>query len=114
MNTDQLKIWGMLADQDQPYYVTASETERQTMREWVTGLLQTNVDPVRITFIKADGTERTMPCTLNESLLPAKHTSEKDSERKYNPNVCVVFDPERQVWRSFRWDRMKRIEFELG
>lgn len=112
MNADQLQVWGTLADQDQPYYVTASEEEREQMREWVTGLLRTNNTPVRITFIKADGTERTMPCTLNETLLPA--LTESAVQRKYNPNVCVVFDPERGVWRSFRWDRMKRIEFELG
>lgn len=112
MNTDQLRVWGALTDQDQPYYVTASESERQEMREWVTSLLHTNAEPVRITFVKADGTERTMPCTLNEARIPTRQHS--DSQRKYNPNVCVVFDPERQVWRSFRWDRMKRIEFELG
>ena len=112
MNTDQLKIWGTLTDQDQPYYIMATEEERQEMREWVTGLLRTNTEPVRITFVKADGTERTMPCTLNEARLP--QTTQTADTRKYNPNVCVVFDPERQVWRSFRWDRMKRIEFELG
>jgi len=112
MNTDQLKIWGLLAEQNQPYYVTASEEERQIMREWITGLLRSNHVPILVTFVKADGTERTMPCTLNEDLMPKPHQSSND--RKYNPNVCVVFDPERQVWRSFRWDRMKRIEFELG
>lgn len=102
----------MLADQDQPYYVQATESEREMMREWVTGLLRTNAEPVRITFVKADGTERTMPCTLNESRLPPATSTA--TQRKYNPNVCVVFDPDRQVWRSFRWDRLKRIEFELG
>ena len=112
MNADQLRVWGTLTDQDQPYYVMASDKERKEMRDWVTGLLRTNAEPVRITFIKADGTERTMPCTLNESQLPT--ATEIRTERKYNPNVCVVFDPERGVWRSVRWDRMKRIEFELG
>ncbi len=112
MNTDQLKIWGLLAEQDQPYYVNASEEERQIMREWITGVLRSNAAPVLVTFVKVDGTERTMPCTLNEDLMPK--LPETSNGRKYNPNVCVVFDPERQVWRSFRWDRMKRIEFTLG
>jgi hypothetical protein len=112
MNTDQLRVWGELSGQEQPYYVTASESERQIMREWLTGLLRTNTSPVRVTFEKADGTERTMPCTLHETAVPKLQQTSGD--RKYNPNVCVVFDPERQVWRSFRWDRIKRIEFELG
>jgi len=112
MNIDQLKIWGMLSDQDQGYYVSASEQERAVMREWITGLLRSNALPVHITFIKADGTERTMPCTLNESLLPPRNT--KKPQDKYNPDVCVVFDPQRSVWRSFRWDRLKKITFELG
>jgi len=112
MNTDQLKIWGLLAEQDQSYYVNASEEERQIMREWITGVLRFNSVPVLVTFVKADGTERTMPCTLNEDLLPK--SQQANNERKYNSNVCVVFDPDRQVWRSFRWDRMKRIEFTLG
>ena len=112
MHVDKLKMWGTLTGQNQPYYVMASEEERHEMREWVTGLLRTNAEPVRITFVKADGTERTMPCTLQESQLPKAQAPDRAS--KYNPNVCRVFDPERQVWRSFRWDRVKRIEFELG
>lgn len=111
MNADQLHVWGTLTDQDQPYYVTATEEQRQQMREWVTGVLRTEI--VQITFMRADGVERVMPCTLRPDLVP-KTQQTHPGQRKYNPNVCVVFDPEREVWRSFRWDRMKRIEFTLG
>jgi len=111
MNTDQQRMWNTIADQPSTYYVGASESEREIMREWIRGVLRTH--GARITFTKADGTERTMPCTLQESRLP-RTTTDTKTDRKYNPDVCVVFDPERQVWRSFRWDRMKRIEFELG
>jgi len=26
----------------------------------------------------------------------------------------VVWDLNREAWRSFRWDRMKRIQFDIG
>ena len=111
MNTDQQRLWDIISDQPSTYYVGASEAEREIMREWVRSVLQQH--GARITFVKADGTERVMPCTLQEGVVP--RTPEKTTaDRKYNPDVCVVFDPDRQVWRSFRWDRLKRIEFELG
>ena len=111
MNTDQQLMWNTIANEPSTYYVGASESEREIMREWVRSVLRHH--GAQITFVKADGTERTMPCTLQESVVP-KTPEKTTADRKYNPDVCVVFDPERQVWRSFRWDRMKRIEFTLG
>jgi hypothetical protein len=111
MNTEQQLMWNTIADEPSTYYMEASESEREIMREWVRSVLRDH--GAEITFVKADGTERTMPCTLQESRMP-KTPEKTTTDRKYNPDVCVVFDPERQVWRSFRWDRMKRIEFTLG
>jgi hypothetical protein len=34
--------------------------------------------------------------------------------REPRPDVCVVWDCEKSSWRSFRYDRLKRIEFSLG
>ena len=114
MDSDQKRTWSRIADAPANYYVTASDQEREIMREWLTTMLRERT--VQITFEKADGAERTMPCTLQESLLPVVPVSESKSgsPRKYNPDVCVVYDPERSVWRSFRWDRLKRIEFRIG
>jgi hypothetical protein len=109
MNTQQQLTWDTLRE-DLTYYQQASESEKQQFRDWVRAVLRDH--GARITFVKADGTQRTMPVTLQESRIP--RVTENDRDRKYNPDVCVVFDPERQVWRSFRWDRLKRIEFELG
>jgi hypothetical protein len=111
MNADQQRTWATLAKAPASYYVRASDEERQIMRDWLTGLMRERI--VNLTFDKADGTERTMPCTLLESVLPPIKTSGEKSV-KYNPDVCKVFDPDRQVWRSFRWDRLKRIEFKIG
>jgi hypothetical protein len=110
MNFEQSQVWRALSDDAGNYYSQASESERELFRNWMRSVLAT--EQVQVTFIKADGTERTMPCTLQESVLPKATTAE--GRRKYNGDICVVFDPERQVWRSFRWDRLKRIQFTLG
>ena len=110
MNFEQSQVWRALSDDAGNNYCQASEEERELFRNWMRSLLQT--EEVRVTFVKADGTERTMPCTLQESRLPKATTAE--SRRKYNADICVVFDPERAVWRSFRWDRMKRIEWTMN
>jgi hypothetical protein len=94
------------------YYINASEAERQTLRESVHTLLQTT--SVTVDFEKANGEFRSMKCTLRED-LGAKYTvKENATPKKPNPDVCVVWDVNQAAWRSFRWDRLKRIEFELG
>ena len=76
-------------------------------------LLQHNV--VSVTFVKVDGTERTMPCTLNETLMPAVpvHATntpnpvdfpESKRAKKANPGVVTVWCTDAAGWRSFRWD----------
>lgn len=111
MDANQQRTWAAVADAPAPYYVTASDEEREVMRDWLTGLMRERT--VNLTFDKADGTQRTMPCTLQESALPPVKNADTKTV-KYNPDVCRVFDPDRQVWRSFRWDRLKRIEFQIG
>jgi hypothetical protein len=75
-------------------------------------LLQHNV--VSVTFVKVDGTERTMPCTLNEALMPAApvHATNTDNPvdfpepklvKKQNPGVVTVWCTDAAGWRSFRW-----------
>lgn len=58
--------------------------------------------PVTVLFEKADGTERQMLCTLNESVVPET----KNSGRKTNEEVRTVFDLDLNQWRSFRYDRV--------
>lgn len=62
---------------------------------------------VSVKFIKANGEERIMKCTLNPSLI--KDTYEKKTERvkKENEEVVGVWDVEKQAWRSFRIDSVK-------
>ena len=112
MNTDQLAMWSAISDKPAQYYVTASEEERAVFRDWVRGVLQER--EVVVDFEKADGAFRSMKCTLNPDLGAKYSVTESTTPKKPNPDVCVVWDTAQQSWRSFRWDRMRRIQFELG
>jgi hypothetical protein len=112
MNTDQLAVWSAISDHPTNYYVNASESEREAWREWVRGVLQER--ECIVDFDKVTGEFRSMKCTLNQD-LGAKYTViESKNPKKPNPDVCVVWDTTQQAWRSFRWDRMRRIQFDLG
>lgn len=65
-----------------------------------------------VTFTKVDGTERTMPCTLKEDLLPAAKKDDPLSQKKVravNEEVMVVFCTDKQEWRSFRVANVKAV-----
>jgi hypothetical protein len=62
-------------------------------------------DVVFVLFVKKDGTERRMTCTLKPDLLPAQTDLEEAVQKKTpNPDVLAVWDLENQGWRSFRYD----------
>lgn len=70
---------------------------------------------VTVTFTKADGTERTMKCTLIPEYIPVKPVAEGQQllteglTRAENPNTLSVWDLESAGWRSFRIDSIKSI-----
>lgn len=69
---------------------------------------------VEVTFTKVDGTVRTMPCTLNEAMLPVVEqvTPTADTPprvKKHNPAVMSVFCTDKQEWRSFRVENVISI-----
>ena len=112
MDFERDQIWRNLTDEPGNYYCQASEFERDQFRDWLRVLLRER--EVTVDFVKTDGDFRSMKCTLAES-LGAKYTvNENRTTRKPNPEVCVVWDMNQQAWRSFRWDRIKRIQFDLG
>ena len=72
---------------------------------------------VNITFNKLSGDERTMKCTLIPSMLPAAQRDDKLSQtkiRNLEDKVFVVWaiDIEPSAWRSFRYDRVKKVEVD--
>lgn len=60
---------------------------------------------VEITFDKLDGTERVMNCTLQESVVPET----KGGTTKANDKNLVVFDVDKQGWRTIVVDRIKKV-----
>lgn len=110
MNFEKTQMWRELSNDAGNYYCQASDFERQHFKDWLVALLREQ--EATIDFIKADGEFRSMKCTLNEG-RGAKYSSNGNKKRP-NPDVCVVWDTNRGAWRSFRWDRIKRIQFDLG
>ena len=80
-------------------------------KNWFRGILKET--PITIYFVKKDGTERKMICTLAESKIPQEKMP-KNTGKAQSDDSQAVFDIEKQEWRSFRWDSMKKFEFTLG
>jgi hypothetical protein len=80
-------------------------------REHLSELLQSG--ECIIEFTKVNGEIRSMPCTLNESMIPPSpiHITNTDNpidfpipkrEKKTNPDVMSVWCLDKKEWRSFR------------
>ena len=79
-------------------------------KDWLLTLLREQ--EITVKFVKKDGSEREMLCTLSESKIPAEKAP-KGVERTVSGDVVPVFDIENQGWRSFRWDSITGIHFDL-
>ena len=66
-----------------------------------------------IIFTKADGSERTMKCTLKADLLPVVEIKEGVKVKVENPEVLSVWDLESEGWRSFRIDSIISADVTL-
>lgn len=62
-----------------------------------------------VTFTKINGEIRTMPCTLDNGLLPPEPLREHHSTRLYKPETLSVWCVDKAEWRSFRVANVKRI-----
>jgi hypothetical protein len=80
-------------------------------KKWLRSVLRTEI--VNVTFVKKDGSERKMRCTLLESKIPDEKQP-KNSGKSQSDDSVAVFDLEKQDWRSFRFDSVSRVEFSLG
>lgn len=89
-------------------YSTFNEEERSLFKTWLRGHL--NYGPTQVTFTKKDGTERTMNCTTKSELVEAY---EKKTDRAPNEETCFVYDLDKLAWRSFRFDSVTSVRFEL-
>ena len=94
------------------WYDTASDEDKTLFKTWVKDVLK--IGEVNVTFTKSDGTIREMRCTLEESVLPKVEVKEGASTKKRSDDALAVFDLEKKEWRSFRFDSVKEIKFQLG
>ena len=85
--------------------------DTEDTQNWLKGLLKGTT--AEITFTKVDGSERVMLCTLNESILPKIEVDESKPVKVLSNEVLRVWDVEKEAWRSFRWDSIKAVNFEL-
>ena len=120
---EQQEVFRLLKSQPGTLYQQADETGRKYFRDWVRGVLE--VTEITVTFVKADGTLRDMRCTLNKDFIPTQPTRELNkapvdgrvhedreiaalTEPKEN-HTQKVFDLDAFAWRSFRYDRLKKV-----
>ena len=88
--------------------------EQQT-RDWLKNLLHSG--NVVVKFNKLNGDERIMTCTLKEGVIPEATKEDPASQkkvRKISEDVCVVWDVNANGWRSFRWDKITGVEFNVA
>lgn len=80
-------------------------------RKWFEELLTDQV--VTVSFVKKDGTDRNMRCTLMPEWLPVKDLPEADetTQRSKSETSVAVFDLDIKGWRAFSIDSVKSITF---
>jgi len=79
-------------------------------QDWLKSCLRDGV--VTVNFIKNDGTERTMKCTLSKEIVPPVVSENVKKVRAISSDVLPVYDVDAQGWRSFRWDSIKSVEIK--
>ena len=80
-------------------------------REQLMEMLRKEV--VEVTFLKLDGEKRKMPCTLIADFLPPAKKDDPISQKKVreiSDKVCAVWAIESKGFRSFRYDRVTKVE----
>jgi hypothetical protein len=98
---------------------TMQANQTPEFRTWLKGVLHDeSTKNLCVVFTKKDGTDREMFCTLSESRIPndkqpKSQASDSTTAGQGNDSAVRVFDTQKQEWRSFRWDSVKEVRFEL-
>jgi hypothetical protein len=133
LSWEQQEVFRLLKSQPGTMYQETDETGRKYFRDWVRGLL--DVAEITVTFVKADGTVRDMRCTLDGDRIPpqppraekpAKEApvdglrqhgflgETKEVTKPEESHTQKVFDLDAGAWRSFRYDRLKKVTATIG
>lgn len=91
-----------------------SDEDYIAFKIWIKSILKHGSSTVE--FIKKDGTERKMLCTLDPTLVPglAIEENKKENTRKVSEETLAVYDLEANAWRSFRYDSVTSVTIKLG
>lgn len=113
---NQSELVRLLKNAPGTQYQEADDANKHIMRDWVKSLLQKG--PVMVTFVKADGTEREMKCTLSYDFLPVTPASttlaESKPRKQPDEHSLRVFDLDKNEWRSFRFERLRKVSAEIA
>ena len=71
-------------------------------------LEQLKKDTLVVTFNKLDGDERIMTCTKSLDVIPEESRPKTDKEPKVG--TVTVWDTTAKGWRSFKYDRVTKVE----
>ena len=128
MNWERQEIFRLLKSQPGTMYQEADKTGRHIFRDWVRSLLE--VAEITVTFVKADGSLRDMRCTLDRDRIPPQPPRElnkappagtvrEDREiaaliKPEESHTQKVFDLDAGAWRSFRYDRLKKVSATMS
>jgi len=127
LDWEKAEVFRLLKNAPGTQYQEADEAGQAEIRAWVKGLLITS--EITVDFVKADGTERSMRCTLDSNRIPQTAVptaivkssvtnpdglaESKKPRKQPDPHSVRVFDTEKNEWRSFRFDRLQKITAEL-
>ena len=128
LSWEQQEVFRLLKAQPGTAYQEADETGRHIFRDWIRNLL--SVTEITVTFVKADGTLRDMRCTLDIDRIPPQPPraekpareapvdglrqngflgENKEVKAPEENHTQKVFDLDAGAWRSFRYDRLKKV-----
>jgi hypothetical protein len=62
-----------------------------------------------VTFVKKDGTVRTMPCTLRKEAMPKRDAEKLHETRLYKPETITAWCLDKAEWRAFKTANVKEI-----
>lgn len=68
---------------------------------------------IEVHFVKVNGENRVMQCSLMPEILPESYANDINEEQtfhKENPNVIAAWDVQKGGWRSFRVDSVQYIQ----
>jgi len=130
MDWEKAEVFRLLKNAPGTQYQEADTAGQAEIRTWVKSLL--NNSEVTVQFVKSDGTTRDMRCTLDSSRIPPvpvgtifkSSTANPDGldtlaesrkpRKEPDPVTQRVYDLDQAAWRSFRYDRLKKITTEIN